>query len=300
LYLTARDESATAADRHCIDIVGEWLACDLSTSGNFAYLYRDVQPEVVFNLAGYGIDPTERDTNLAAVLNVELVREIVEAVLSRPQSHSSDLQLVHVGTAAEYGPVDGPVTESSPTVPVTVYGRTKLEGTNVLVEACQKHGLAAVSARLFTVYGPGEHATRLLPSLLAAAHTGEFLALTRGVQRRDFTFVADVAEGLLRLGQRHSAPAIINLATGRLTTVRKFVKTAAQLLHLRPEQLQFGALPDRPDEIRQGPVDTRLQREVLEWVPACSVAEGIRRTISFSAAQGVTSADSAAPGGISP
>jgi nucleoside-diphosphate-sugar epimerase len=137
---------------------------------------------------------------------------------------------------------------------------------------------------LFTVYGTGEHAGRLLPSLLAKARLGGTLPLTQGDQHRDFTYVADVADGLLRLGALpRPSFGVVNLATGVLASVRTFAECAAELLGLKREQLQFGVLPYAQEDMQQGPADMDLLRQLVGWVPPCSIQEGIRQTIEFEA-----------------
>jgi nucleoside-diphosphate-sugar epimerase len=281
LWLAVRNPGALNGACEAYEIRGHYLTCDLAWPGKFALLYREVEPDVTFNLAGYGVDSAERDADLAQTLNAGLVKEMAEAVASGPGSDWSGMRLVHVGTAAEYGPVAGALTEDSPTNPVSLYGQTKLEGTRLLLDVRERTGMRAISARLFTVYGPGEHGGRLLPSLLDAAATGRNLSLTQGMQQRDFTYVEDVAEGVLRLGTLSQARGIVNLATGRLTSIREFIECAAELLPLQAHQLAFGALPLGEDEVRQGPVATQLVCKLLNWMPATSIREGIRRTIAF-------------------
>jgi UDP-glucose 4-epimerase len=188
-------------------------------------------------------------------------------------------RLIHVGSAAEYGAADGDLREDTPARPTTLYGQTKLAGTSALADRCTARGLPGLTARLFTVYGPGEHAGRLLPSLLTCARSGESLPLTAGLQQRDFTYVEDVAEGLLRLGLSHGEPgAIVNLATGRLTAVREFVETAAEILSLPAGRLQFDALPVRPDEMQHDPVNVNRLYQRTGWRPETTIHDGILKT----------------------
>jgi nucleoside-diphosphate-sugar epimerase len=136
-----------------------------------------------------------------------------------------------------------------------------------------------LTARLFTVYGAGEHCPRLLPTLLAERGSGAPIDLTDGRQRRDFTYVEDVAEGLLRLGlSRAPHGTVINLASGRLTPVRAFVDTAAGVLGLERSRLQFGALPTRAEEMRHGAVAIDRLERLVSWRPSTTVADGIART----------------------
>jgi nucleoside-diphosphate-sugar epimerase len=106
------------------------------------------------------------------------------------------------------------------------------------------------------------------------------LELTSGTQLRDFTYMEDVADGLLRLGLSQAEPGwIVNLATGRLTTVRSFAETAAQILDTPMEHLKFGAIPTRAEEMRHNLVSVERFRRITGTVPFTGIAEGIRRTV---------------------
>jgi nucleoside-diphosphate-sugar epimerase len=147
------------------------------------------------------------------------------------------------------------------------------------MECAARTGVHATVARLFTVYGPGEHRGRLLPSLLEAATGDGPVPLTAGTQQRDFTWVGDVVEGLLRLGALGGEPpGLVNLATGRLVTVREFVERAAAVLRIAPERLRFGALPTRPEEMAHDDVSVARLERLTGWRPATSIEEGVRRT----------------------
>jgi nucleoside-diphosphate-sugar epimerase len=150
----------------------------------------------------------------------------------------------------------------------------------------QRNELRGISARLFTVYGPGEHAGRLLPALLAARAASGPIELSAGLQRRDFTYVDDVAEGLLRLGllPEPLAEGALNLATGRLASVRDFALAAAGVLGIDERRLQFGALPTRPEEMAHDPVSVRRLGDLVGWTPGTSIEEGVQRTVATARA----------------
>jgi len=188
--------------------------------------------------------------------------------------------------------ITGDLAEDSAPRPTTLYGCSKLAGTHFLAAASQERRVLALTARLFTVYGPGEHPGRLLPALLRCARTGADLPLTAGTQRRDFTYVADAAEGLLRLGLTGGPPGeVVNLATGRLTTVRDFAEQAAARLSVPPARLLFGRLPLRSEEMAadggHSPVNIDRLRRLAGWTPGTLIDEGVHKTMVFMDREGV-------------
>jgi nucleoside-diphosphate-sugar epimerase len=263
-------------------IAGTIAELDVTRAADLEALVRDARPEVTFNLAGYGVDRREVDAHLAAAINLELVTRLVELLSASPAPGWEGLSLLHAGSALEYGTVGGHLPEEGPTNPTTVYGQTKLAATSAIESAVSKGRLRALTARLFTVYGPGEHDGRLLPSILTARTAAEPVPMTDGYQRRDFTYVGDVAAGFLRCAAGGvPAWATVNLATGRLHTVREFVAQAESALGMAPGRFHFGALPTRSDDMAHEAVAVDRARQWLGWVPGTGIAEGVRATDAF-------------------
>ena len=255
---------------------------DLTDDHEREQLLAEVQPAVTFNLAGYGVARQERDEALARAVNQELPAQLALDVARHRDPNWTHTALVHVGSALEYGEVGGDLSEDGPANPTTLYGRTKRRGTEALVETCQAQRLRGVAARLFMLYGPGEHAGRLLPSLLEAARADADLPLSEGLQRRDFTYVGEAAEGLLRLALGNPpAGGVCNLATGLLTPVREFVQAAAEVLGLSPERLHFGDVPTRVEEMEHDPVNVERLEACTAWRPTISPRDGVRATVRF-------------------
>jgi UDP-glucose 4-epimerase len=279
VVLVVRDAPRAEPLFACMGVTGQLETCDVTNAQDVRALLQRAQPAVAFNLAGYGVDPRERSPSDAYRVNVAMVEAMCDGMAAVPNQAWSGQRVVHVGSALEYGAARGNLREDTPPGPTTVYGRSKLAGTRALAERCRRHRLAGVTARLFTVYGPGELEGRLLPTLLAGGSHERVLEFTAGTQRRDFVYVEDVAEGLLRLGL--AAPqygTVCNLATGRLTSVREFIEVAAGVAGLDPSRLRFGVLPTRPEEMSHDPVDVSLLDTLTGWRPMTAVADGIRRT----------------------
>ena len=257
----------------------EIACCDVRNESSVRGLFASVNPAITFNLAGYGVDPAERDTEIAYGINANAPQLLCEAAHIYSDDEWPGQQFVHVGSALEYGTTSGDLNEQCAPQPTTLYGSSKLEGTLNVVEFAKSNKMHACTARLFMVYGPGELSHRLLPSLLRISRTGETLDLSTGLQRRDFTYIDDAAESLLRLGASDAPPGeIVNAATGKLTSIREFAGTAARILGISAEQLRFGALPQRHEEMSHEPVNIQRLQRLTSYVPSIGPAEGIRRT----------------------
>jgi nucleoside-diphosphate-sugar epimerase len=282
LSLVVRNRTAAERVFAAWGVAGDVVEADLCIAGKLSELIDRLRPTIVFNLAGYGVSRTERDERLALDLNGRLVGELCGAVVRTRNPRWDGMDVVHAGSILEYGPIGGDLSEGSAATPTTLYGRSKLAGTAALVRGDATRSIKGLTARLATVYGPGEQADRLVPSMLEAARTRRPLTLTQGTQRRDFTYVGDVADGLLRLGLTPGASgAIVNLATGRLTTVRRFVEVAARVLKIPRELLQFGAIPTHTDEIEHDPITLTRLRDLIGWRPSTNITTGIRHTLEF-------------------
>lgn len=233
------------------------LVCDLTAPGAVAALLDAAAPDVLFNLSGYGVARTERDPELAEQINARLPLDLVTHC--RPF-----VKVVHVGSALEYGEVTGVLDEAGPIEATTLYGRTKLAGTGHVTRVASQRGLSAMTARLFTVFGPGERPGRLFPTLMQAAGGGARIPLSDGGQQRDFTFVGDVARALVALADAPFAPgAVVNLASGVLLPVHDFVRAVARLARIDEARLGFGDVPRLTEEMSPAGVSTARLRALL-------------------------------------
>jgi nucleoside-diphosphate-sugar epimerase len=288
----ARRLSRTGAEIHLAlrdpdrgPALGELHRVDASDEAEVSRLIARVEPAVVFNLAGYGVGRDQRDERTSTLLNAKLPGWIARALASTRDRGWTGVRLVHAGSGLEYGSAGGDLRETAECRPATVYGRTKLEGTQAVARIAPgeggRAGLRAVVARIFTVYGAGERPGRLLPSLLAVAEGGGDVPLGPGTQRRDFVFAEDAAEALVRLALADARPGeIVNLATGRLSSVREFALEAARILGLDERRLRFGALPSYPEEMDHDPVNVARLRELLGGSPDPDLRAGLERAIA--------------------
>jgi UDP-glucose 4-epimerase len=260
----------------------EVVTGDLGATKAGTELVRRVTPDVVFNLAGYGVAKDERDAERTQRLNTLLVLELLFAL--RGSTAWPGAQLVHVGSALEYGAART-LDEATVPRPTEPYGRSKSTATAAIAD--MRASVAGVVGRAFTVYGLGERPGRLVPTLLAARTGAERIPLSSGHQRRDFVYVEDVARALADLSECEGAvlcsgrypfdAPCLNLASGVLTPVREFVFAFADVFGIARARLGFGDLPPLLEEMHHPPVPIERLKDALGWSPSADPRPGLQR-----------------------
>lgn len=283
LFLPVRDKLTAHRIGQEYKIHGKISELDYRDEKAVRKFIGQTRPAIIFNLSGYGIDRSEQCPETAYSINSRLVEIICESISETKNFEKwSGQKIIHAGTAMEYGSIPGDLDEGSVPRPTTLYGRSKLAGTENLTKFLDENKIRGLTARLFAVYGPGELPQRLLPTLIRLKDSDEPIEFTAGRHKRDFVHVEDVARGLLLLGaQSGSKDRIVNLATGKLTSIRNFIKISAKVLGIAEKRLSFGALPTRPEEMKHEPVTNRRLSDLTGWTPGISIREGVERTLLF-------------------
>lgn len=189
-----------------------------------AGLIARLDPEAIVNCVG-------RTDGARAELvraNVDTVRVLLDAV----ERSGSTARVVHLGSAAEYGPTSGerPTSEQTPLEPSTPYGVTKATASRLVLRASGEHGISAVVARVFNPLGAGMPASSLAGRaarlVSEATQSGrEWVELGPLHARRDFIDVRDVARAVVLLARsqelEHEA---YNIGRGVAVPIRDLVR----------------------------------------------------------------------------
>jgi UDP-glucose 4-epimerase len=244
---------------------------DLADPLAAAAAVRAADPDVVFSLAAGRAKATPAER--AATVAVNTSPWLVDALPDRCRA------VVRLGSSTEYAAGPAPLAEDAPLRPRGFFGATKAAGSLLLQAAAAERGVRSAVLRAFQVYGPGDHPTRLVPVVLAAARTGSAVPLPAGVSRRDWVWVGDVVDACVRAALADHLPpgAVLNVGTGVQTSVPELVATAERVTG-RPIATAPGAHPGRSWDTADWVCDPRAARELLGWTPAVGLEEGLART----------------------
>jgi nucleoside-diphosphate-sugar epimerase len=224
-----------------------WHQVDITDVARTREALEVTRPDLIIHAAAAGVDFRFQDVGLERMLQTNVAAPLQLMAFA----HELGLQrFIHLGSCLEYGNVQGAATESLAPAPLTLYGSTKAASSIMLRERGKTLGLQICVFRLFGMWGAFEHPHRLFPQVVQACRAGNPLALSRGDQRRDYSYVGDICEALRQVAMgevEFPDNQILNLGSGQPITVRETVSAWARAFG--SEQLMtFGALPYRESE----------------------------------------------------
>jgi dTDP-glucose 4,6-dehydratase len=188
--------------------------------------------------------------------------------------------LVHPQPEAYWGNVN-------PVGPRGVYDEAKRFAEAMTMAYHRFHGIDTRIVRIFNTYGPRMRLTdgRAIPTFVRQALANQPLTVNGdGSQTRSFCYVADLVEGIWRL-MRAPANDPVNLGNPREMTLLELAKRILRLSGARSE-IVFTPLPVDDPKVRQP--DIARAQALLGWEPAVDVDEGLRQTLDWYRARGVS------------
>jgi nucleoside-diphosphate-sugar epimerase len=246
--------------------------CTLQDDGLVERLVTSIDPEWIFHLATYGAYSSQRNIQNIVTTNYNGTVNLVEACLK-----TGFEVFVNAGTSSEYGYVDHAPRESELPEPNSSYAVTKAAATLYCQYAARANNRRLTTLRLYSVYGPWEDPTRLLPTLLVSGQRGELPPLVSPEIARDFVYVDDVVEAfmLTALTQSSELGSVFNVGTGVQTSLAKLVDVVREQLSI-PAEPQWESMPARQWDTDVWVSDADRFRSATGWAPRHTLEEGLR------------------------
>jgi GDP-L-fucose synthase len=262
---------------------------DLTHESDVVRLYREARPDVVIHLAAEvgGIGANQANPGRYFFANMAMALHLIE------QGRLAGIRkFVQAGTICAYPKLTPvPFREDSlwdgyPEETNAPYGVAKKAAQVMLDGYRRQYGLASAYLLPVNLFGPWDNfdlgTSHVIPALVRkcveAVEAGDahITCWGTGSASREFLFVDDCAEGIVRATESLEEPVPINLGTGLEISIRDLVATVARLTGFQGE-IRWD--PSKPDGQPRRCLDTGRARALLNWESRTPLEEGLARTL---------------------
>lgn len=250
---------------------------DLTDEAGMQRLVADAQPEIVYHLATHGAYPFQTNADGIIQTNILGTWNLLKALAKTEYE-----VFVNTGSSSEYGFKDYAMRETDLLEPNSYYSVAKCAQTLLCQHVANTEKRPITTFRLFSVYGPYEEPSRLLPTLIRLCLEGKDLTLVDPETARDFVYVDDVVDAYLRIEKLAGlCGEVVNIGTGVQRSLGQVVDAVLTETTARV-QCNWGAMPARIWDQKTWVADCTKSRRLLDWRATTSLGEGIARTVAWA------------------
>ena len=191
---------------------------------------------------------------------------------------------VHISTSEVYGSAQKtPMDENHPTAPHSTYAVSKLAADRSAFTLYKENGFPTVVISPFNSYGPRFTEPYIIPEIMSQLLKGtKELTLGNVNTSRDFTFVQDTADGILRcIDNKKAIGEIINIGSGTeisiLNLAKKILKISKKKIPIKYDESR-----ERPYDVNRLICDNKKANKLLKWKPKVSMLDGLTRSYEWA------------------
>ena len=243
---------------------------DIADREGIDWLIRTYQPDIVIHLASF---PRQKVVNANPQLGSRAMSEGLLNLLEASVKNSV-CQFLYVSSSMVYGDFTDDVDEQVECRPQGQYGIMKLAGEWLVRDYTRKYGIAHTIIRPSAVYGPRDVEDRVVSRFMLAAMRGQTLRVNGPGECLDFTYVDDVADGIVAAAlQPQANNKTYNITRGRSCTLLDAANLAVRIAGRGRVEIQ-----DRdPNFPSRGALNVSAARRDLGFDPRVDIEEGFQR-----------------------
>ncbi len=249
---------------------------DLTDAAFLNRIIQNIRPTIIYHFAAHGAYPSQQDAGRILTTNIFGTLYLLQAL------EGIDYKLfVNTGSSSEYGFKDAPMKESDVPVPNSFYSVAKVSQTLLCQYMATAKNKNIVTFRLFSVYGPYEEPTRLVPTIIRLSIQGKDLTMASPDVARDFIFVDDVVDAYLNVAKLMKNPGeVFNLGSGVEVTLKQITGLVLELTQSKAH-VQWGGMANRSWDTSKWVGDVSKAKAKLDFAVRVPLKDGLTKTIAW-------------------
>ena len=251
---------------------------DVNDSAALKNLINTITPRTVFDFISYGAYSFEESHEIVYQTNFLSLTNIVTLLEEKGVS-----AYIHAGTSSEYGLNSKQPKEDSSLEPNSHYSSSKIAASYFLKYMGKTRNFPTINLRLYSVYGPLEDSSRLIPNILNHAKVKKFPPLVDSDISRDFIFIKDACEAFI-LAASKIHPELygesFNIGTGNKTTIKELALTIKKVYKIKKNPI-FSNMKKRNWDLNEWYSDSKKAEKVLGWKSKTSLVDGLNLTFNW-------------------
>ena len=205
------------------------------------------------------------------------------------KSNTTNL-FIHISTSEVYGSTQTvPMNENHPTAPHSTYAVSKLAADRAAFTLHKENGFPVVVIRPFNSFGPRFTEPYIIPEIMNQILRGNNeLTLGNVHSSRDFTFVEDTANGILRcLQEKKAVGEIINIGSGKEISIYDLAKKIAKISK-KKIKIKYDESRERPYDVNRLVCNNDKAQKLLNWKPTITMDQGLKKLFQWAIKNRIT------------
>ena len=237
-------------------------------------IITQLNPRVVVASDWEGIDGISRANRKIQLDNVGRILAVARAT----KDAGADA-FIGMGSQAEVGPHSHPITENEPDTPLTAYGEAKVELRQHLSSLFANSHVRFVWGRVFSIYGPLDSSSGMLPMLIRSLQAGKAFNATKGDQTWSYLYASDFASAVLRVINGSHFKNVVNIGNPEGVQISDVMRSVADYMSRRG-MINFGTVEMSPTHSQHLiPVTSQLTSD--KWRSEMDIRHGIASTVDW-------------------
>jgi dTDP-glucose 4,6-dehydratase len=264
----------------------KFIKCDINNQSKISKILNRYKPACIFNLAAEThVDRSIDNAKHFISSNITGVFSLLQ-VCKNYIKKNKKFKFIHISTDEVYGDkIKGKSKENDPYKPSSPYAASKASSDHLVYSYIRTFNFPGIITNCSNNYGPKQHPEKLIPKIIYNIFNNRNLPIYgRGINEREWIYVKDHCEALLKIYKRGSIGSFYNIGSSNILKnkllVLKLVKLAKTKIKIG-KNVKIKFVKDRPGHDTRYSLDSSKIMNSLKWKPKTNINKGLYETFEW-------------------